>query len=106
MIEPCPFCESSDENIGRTSESVIRFWVHCRTCCYDGPAKATVEQAIDAHNRLSRIVRAAERFIAARNAYIVNIGESPIHEIETIDGAKEVCLAESELAEAVEGGAE
>ena len=65
-IEPCPFCGSSDENIGRTSESVIRFWVHCRTCYYDGPAKATVEQAIAAHNRLSRIVRAAEEWAKAR----------------------------------------
>lgn len=89
-IEPCPFCGSSDENIGRTSESVIRFWVHCRTCYYDGPAKATVEQAIDAHNRLSRIVRAAEAWVRE----------------EKIPGnLSKIQAAEEALRKAVEGGA-
>ena len=90
-IERCPFCGSSDENIGRTSESVIRFWVHCRTCYYDGPAKATVEQAIDAHNRLSRIVRAAEAW----------------EREEKIPGNLfKIQEAEEALRKAVEGGAE
>ena len=95
-IERCPFCGSSDENIGRTSESVIRFWVHCRTCYYDGPAKATVEQAIDAHNRLSRIVRAAEEWAVADAGYRTDGG--------CMEWADRLTDARRELRRAVEGG--
>jgi hypothetical protein len=71
-IEPCQFCGSSDANIGRTSERVSLFWVHCRTCYCDGPAKETVEQATDAHNRLSRIVRAAEEYHRIRSLSLMS----------------------------------
>ena len=97
-IEPCPFCGSSDENIGRTSESVIRFWVHCRTCYYDGPAKATVEQAIDAHNRLSRIVQAAKAWAKAKRRMQSTEGD------EHIQAEVEYLVASGELSKAVEGG--
>jgi len=109
-IERCPFCGSSDENIGRTSESVIRFWVHCRTCYYDGPAKATVEQAIDAHNRLSRIVRAAERLVKARKALVdaFALMDMDFPHFSVSEKARdmdfEIEQANKALTDAVEGG--
>ncbi len=113
-IEPCPFCGSSDANIGRTSESVSLFWVHCRTCYCDGPAKETVEQATDAHNRLSRIVRAAEMLakvlpekwqqdilIRWLDGYDMIKGTTS-KEIQTVMG--ELFGKAGDLKEAVEGG--
>lgn len=55
-IEPCPFCGS--EVIADTFERIS-----CPACCYRG---GVLMDSIAQHNRLSRIVRAAEKWAKAR----------------------------------------
>jgi hypothetical protein len=52
MIEPCPFC-GSEVSIGDFER------ISCPACCYRG---GVLMDSIAQHNRLSRIVRAAEEW--------------------------------------------
>jgi len=55
-IEPCPFCGS--EVITDTFERIS-----CPNCCYRG---GVLLDSNEQHNRLSRVVRAAEKWAKAR----------------------------------------
>ena len=80
-IEPCPFCGS--EMTLSTHERL-----NCQNCCYRG---GVLLESVDQHNRLSRIVRAAEAW----------------EREEKIPGNLfKIQEAEEALRKAVEGGAE
>lgn len=81
-IEPCPFCEEEVRfDLGDLSAK-------CVSCFYTGP---TDDNEAAAHNRLSRIVRAAEAWASE----------------EKIPGNLfKIQEAEEALRKAVEGGAE
>ena len=80
-IEPCPFCGSEVRfDLGDLSAK-------CESCFYTGP---TDDNEAASHNRLSRIVRAAEEW-----ARLLPHGPSGEY-VKSVDA----------LFEAVEGGAE
>lgn len=80
-IEPCPFCEEEVRfDLGDLSAK-------CVSCFYTGP---TDDNEAAAHNRLSRIVRAAEKWAKARRTGTM----------------LEISETGNELLLAVEGGAE
>ena len=92
-IEPCLYCgaelEINDENEGIA-------WCPTEGCPYFA---FTVDPVLSAHNRLSRIVRAAEEYVMAREAIP--------GEVFAEFGDDSVSFpAYEELKDAVEGGAE
>jgi hypothetical protein len=58
-VEPCPFCG------GEVRFDLGDLSAKCSSCFYTGP---TDDNEAAAHNRLSRIVRAAEEYVMAREA--------------------------------------
>lgn len=62
MIEPCPFC---GHEVGEFYDACGLFFYKCAKCSY-----RIGRDGVDAHNRLSRIVRAAERLVKARKALV------------------------------------
>ena len=57
--EPCPFC--GHEVSKKTHMNTGRNWIECNNCHYTSAEKSTIEDAIAAHNRVSRAVRAAKK---------------------------------------------
>ena len=85
-IEPCPFCGS--EVITDTFERIS-----CPNCCYRG---GVLLDSNEQHNRLSRIVRAAEDWAVADAGYRTDGG--------CMEWADRLSDARRELRRAVEGG--
>jgi hypothetical protein len=99
-IEPCLYCgaelEINDENEGIA-------WCPTEGCPYFA---FTVDPVLSAHNRLSRIVRAAETYVRVRHQYVKDVLAGGEFEVENVDGAMAVSIADRALVDAVEGGAE
>lgn len=86
-IEPCPICGSEVRfDLGDLS-------ARCESCFYTGP---TDDNEAAAHNRLSRIVRAAENWAVADAGYRTDGG--------CMEWADRLTDARRELRRAVEGG--
>lgn len=97
-IEPCPFCGKEVRfDIGDLSAK-------CGACLYTGP---TDDNEAAAHNRLSRIVRAAEAWAkAVRFEEEATSGKRCVPTKIQSDAQDWLDEAEDALLEAVEGGAE
>jgi len=79
-IEPCPFCgEEVCFDLGDLSAK-------CVSCFYTGP---TDDNEAAAHNRLSRIVRAADAWVKARRTgTMVEISEAGYALMAAVEGGE------------------
>lgn len=78
-VEPCPFCGS--EVIADTFERIS-----CPNCCYRG---GVLLDSNEQHNRLSRIVRAAEEWAKARRTgTMLEISEAGNALLEAVEGGR------------------
>ena len=95
-LEPCPFCgEEVRFDLGDLSAK-------CESCFYTGP---TDDNEAASHNRLSRIVRAAEEWAkAVRFEEAATSGKRCVPIKTQLDAQDWVTEAEDALLEAVEGG--
>lgn len=94
-IEPCPYCQRDVSfDLGTLS-------VHCPACFYTGPDD---DEGAAKHNRLSRIVRAAEAWNKARRRLSASLNSEV--EGENTAAAAEYLITKDALRKAVEGGAE
>jgi formylmethanofuran dehydrogenase subunit B len=92
--EPCPICGSPCENLSHDLEVVI-------AVCPSGHYEC---KGLIAHNRLSRIVRAAERLEKASCRLAASVGCDV--EGENAAAATEYLLAKAALSKAVNEGGE
>ena len=91
QIEPCFYCGEDEVTVSSyPNGEQWQYWTVCGACEAQGPLCDSEEKAITAHNRLSRIVRAAEAW-----ARLLPHGPSGEY-VKAVDA----------LFEAVEGGAE
>ena len=94
-IEPCPFC-GSEVSIGDFER------ISCPACCYRG---GVLMDSNAQHNRLSRIVRAAEKWAkAVRFEAEATSGKRCVPSKIQLDAQDWVTEAEDALLVAVEGG--
>jgi len=93
-VEPCPFC-GSEVNVDTLER------ISCPNCCYRG---GVLLESNECHNRLSRIVRAAETYVRVRHQYVKDVLAGGEFEVENVDGAMAVSIADRALVDAVEGG--
>lgn len=62
--EPCPFCGGeTHNNLGHLKVGVVHYWVDCISpdCMYRSAHYTDKDEAIAAHNRVAKAVRAAEK---------------------------------------------
>lgn len=111
-IEPCPFCGVNLVRLHYHKADGGPEWVECANCHAKGDKRALKQDAIDSWNRLSRIVRAAERLVKARKALVDAFALMDMDFSHFSVSAKardmdfEIEQANKALTDAVEGGAE